>query len=87
MSVEPIPEFATREEEAEFWDTHDFTDYWDQLQPVSVKFGEDLGSPIVINLEPETRKQVSQAARDIGAEPENLVRQWIMAGLQTLAAD
>ncbi|MCC7353963.1 MAG: hypothetical protein IT330_09415, partial [Anaerolineae bacterium] len=22
-----IPEFATREEEAEFWDTHDFTDY------------------------------------------------------------
>ena len=23
-----IPEFANREEEAEFWDTHDITDYW-----------------------------------------------------------
>ena len=87
MSVDPIPEFATREEEAAFWDTHDFTDYWDQLQPISVTFGDDLGSPIVINLEPETRKRVSNAARNIGAEPDDLVRQWIMSGLETLAAD
>ena len=29
-----IPEFASREEEAEFWDTHDFTDYLDELEPV-----------------------------------------------------
>ena len=24
-----IPEFATRQEEAEFWDSHDFVDFWD----------------------------------------------------------
>ena len=29
-----IPEFVSREEEAEFWDTHDFTDYLDELEPV-----------------------------------------------------
>jgi hypothetical protein len=28
-----IPEFATREEEAEFWDSHDVTDYLDELKP------------------------------------------------------
>jgi hypothetical protein len=33
---DPIPEFASRQEEAEFWDTHDFGDYWDDWQPVSV---------------------------------------------------
>ena len=83
----PIPQFATREEEAEFWDTHDFTDYWDQLQPISVTFGDDLGSPIGINLDAATRQRVCKAARDIGAEPDDLVRQWITAGLQGLAAD
>lgn len=87
MSVEPIPDFSTREEEAAFWDTHDFTDYWDQLQPISVTFGDDLGSPIVINLDAATRQRVSKAAHEIGAEPDDLVRQWITAGLQGLAAD
>ena len=29
-----IPEFKTIEEEAEFWDTHDLADYWDELKPV-----------------------------------------------------
>ncbi len=73
-SKDLIPHFALREEIAEFWDTHDFTDYWDQHQPISVTFGDDLRSPIAINLEPETRRQVSKAASDIGAEPDDLVR-------------
>ena len=32
-----IPEFASREEEAEFWDIHDFTDYLDELEPVKIR--------------------------------------------------
>ena len=31
-----IPQFPNREAEAAFWDSHDFADYWDALQPVSV---------------------------------------------------
>ena len=34
-----IPEFKTIEEEAEFWDTHDTTDYEDEFKPVKVRFG------------------------------------------------
>ena len=33
-----IPEFKTREEEAEFWDTHDFTEYQDGFRPVELRF-------------------------------------------------
>ncbi len=35
--VDPIPEeFASYEEAAEFWDTHDTTDYPDAFRPVEV---------------------------------------------------
>ena len=87
MNAEHIPELPTRADAAAFWDTHDFTDYWDQMQPVSVTFGDDLGCPIVIDLDAATRHLVSKAARDIGTEPDALVRGWIMAGLQALATD
>lgn len=32
-----IPDFKSREEEAEFWDTHDFMDFWDELEPVKLE--------------------------------------------------
>lgn len=39
--VDPIPnEFASYEEAAEFWDTHDTTDYPEAFQPVQVEDAE-----------------------------------------------
>ncbi len=36
-TIDPIPEeFASYEEAADFWDTHDTTDYLEFLQPVEV---------------------------------------------------
>jgi hypothetical protein len=31
-----IPKFKTLEEAAEFWDTHDFEDYVDDTEPVTI---------------------------------------------------
>src|SRR3954451_20011698 len=39
-----IPEFGSREEEAEFWDTHDVTDYLDELQPMRVQVVPQISS-------------------------------------------
>src|SRR4051812_22501338 len=39
-----IPEFRSREEEAEFWDTHDVTDYLDELQPMRVQVVPQISS-------------------------------------------
>ncbi|MHB8575587.1 MAG: CopG family antitoxin [Dehalococcoidia bacterium] len=39
---DPIPEFASREEEARFWDTHDLADYWDEFKPVRVQFAKNI---------------------------------------------
>src|SRR5690242_5440215 len=45
-----IPEFKSREEEAVFWDTHSFADYWDEAKPVQVQFAKNLSEGITIRL-------------------------------------
>ena len=37
-----IPEFSSIEEEAEFWDTHDTTEFEDEFKPVQVRFAKNL---------------------------------------------
>ena len=36
-----IPDFASRQEMAEWWKTHDLADYADELKPVELKFNEN----------------------------------------------
>ena len=37
-----IPDFPSIEEEAEFWDTHDTTDFEEEFHLVTVQFDEHL---------------------------------------------
>ncbi len=37
-----IPEFASREEEAKFWDTHDIADYQGELKTTQARFARRL---------------------------------------------
>jgi hypothetical protein len=46
-----IPEFASIEEEAKFWDTHSTADYEGEFKPVRVRFGKRLSSGVTIRLE------------------------------------
>ena len=76
--VDPIPEFKTREEEAEFWDTHDLADYWDQWKPVKIKFAKNLSEGITVRFEPETLAELRRRAKAMGIGPTTLVRMWVM---------
>jgi len=40
-----LPRFETREEAAEYWATHDTTDYWDDMEPVEVEFDPRIKGP------------------------------------------
>lgn len=77
-----IPEFASREEEAKFWDTHDITDYWDELKPVRVRFAKHLSEGITIRLDPKTLAELRFCAREKGIDPTTLARMWILERLQ-----
>ena len=80
-----IPEFASYEEEAEFWDTHSTADYEDEFKPVQVTFAKNLSEGITIRLDPATLQKVRELASEKGIGPTVLMRIWIMERLKELA--
>jgi len=76
-----IPKFASVEEEAEFWDTHDFTEFWDESQPVNLRVAKNLSEGITIRLDPATTSQLRAEAAKKGIGPTTLVRMWVIERL------
>ena len=62
----PIPEFANIEEEAEFWDTHDTTEYFEDT-PVDLKIADDFKSVYVegTQVRDALNKQLNPASQGI----------------------
>jgi len=77
-----IPEFATKDEEAEFWDTHSFTDYLDELEPVDIRFAKNLSSPLAVRFDPRDRAELTRRAKEQGIGPSTLVRMWVKERLK-----
>ncbi len=80
--VRRIPHFATREDEAAFWDTHDTTDYEDEFKPVRVRFAQNLSEGITIRLDKETLQQLRKRAHAKGIGPTTLARMWVLEHLR-----
>jgi hypothetical protein len=83
---EPIPEhFATIEEAAEFWDTHDLADYWDLTE--AVDFEVDLQHRrYLVALDPELAEKLAGEARKRGLSTETLINLWLSEKLQEAIA-
>ena len=77
-----IPEFQNREEEAEFWDTHDVTDYLDELRPVRVRAMPSLSNGMTVRLDAADRETLGRIAAERGIGPSTLVRMWIKERLR-----
>ncbi len=77
-----IPDFATKEEEAAWWDTHSITDYLDDLEPVQVRFAKNLSDPIAVRLDPSDRAELTRRAKELGIGPSTLIRMWVRERLK-----
>ena len=75
--VDPIPEkFESYKAAAEFWDTHDLSDYWDQTTPV--EFEVDIQSEAVYYaIEPKLSAKISRIAKKRGVPAETLLNLWL----------
>lgn len=76
-----VPTFASVDEEAAFWDTHDSAEFEDQFEDApNVRFvpAGTLSATITIRLDPATLGALRERARLAGAAPDVLVRQWIV---------
>ena len=78
-----VPSFTNREEEATFWDTHDVSDYWDELKQIKLKVSKNLSKGITIRFDEETLEILRQQAHRKGIGPTTLARMWILERLQS----
>jgi predicted DNA binding CopG/RHH family protein len=77
-----IPKFNNYAEEAEFWDTHDFTEFNDEFKPVKVRFAKNLSGSLNIRLDPESLEEIRKQAHEKGIGPTTLVRMWVLEHLK-----
>ena len=77
-----IPEFATRQEEADFWDSHDFADFWDELKPIRIETGDTLACRVALRLDADSLGEVCALAHEKGVSPGSLMRTWVKERLK-----
>jgi hypothetical protein len=77
-----IPAFANVEEDAGFWDTHDFTDFPGESAPVQVTVGQELAERLTLRLDQADREKLVKHARDKGIGPTTLARIWLKERLR-----
>ncbi len=77
------PDFASIEEEAEFWDTHDSTEYEHEFAPADVTFEHPIKSTYMlsIRLDKGIFDELKAIAKPKGLGASTLVRMWILEEL------
>ena len=81
--VQELPKFATEQEEADFWDTHDSTEYLGATEPVAATF-VDARPPkqqISLRLEPAVIERLKKVAQSKGIGYQTMIRMWVMERL------
>jgi predicted DNA binding CopG/RHH family protein len=83
QKIDPIPdEFTSFDELANFWETHDLTDYEDQLQKVKYKVARKPTRKFVVTLSDELTKALRKATHREGVSMQTLVNLWVQERLQ-----
>ena len=77
MSSQKIPETDSIQELARFWDTHDFTDFEEQVEEVTeAVFAR--ARVVKIHLQPEEIEAVKRIGEPKGVAVADLIREWIL---------
>ena len=71
-----IPQSDSIEKLAEFWDSHDLTDFDEQLEEVTEPLFE-RETAVTIRLSREEAEAVKRIARSRGIDSADLIRQWV----------
>ena len=73
-----IPKIDSIEGLARFWDTHDITDFEEELEELSEPvFERGDGSVVWIRLDPERAEALKCLARARGMDEAELVEEWV----------
>jgi len=82
-----VPKFKDLEEEREFWDSHDSTDYLDDFEVArDVVFVRPKKQAMSLRLDPDTLKKLRELADEEGLPPTTYARMLIIKGIRERAA-
>lgn len=82
MTTDKIPQTDSIREMADFWDTHDLTEFEGQLEEVTEPVFE-REKVVQVNLPTKDAETVESMARSQGLSPADLIRIWIREKVQT----
>ena len=82
----PIPQFASYEEEAEFWDTHDVTDYFEDFKVAPPPLSEFAGHLVGIPITSAQMRVLSDRARAEGTNEVELARRWVVERIEAASS-
>ena len=79
-----IPEFKSIAEEAKFWDTHSFSDFWDEMEDVEIEFLDEpkREKTITVRVQPKLKERLDKLARSYGINLSTLARMWLIEKLR-----
>ena len=84
---EKLPDFSrmSDDEIAEFWDTHSFVDYWDEMEEIEVTVKRPPTQVVGLRLEKRDVEQIKRIAQQLGLGYSTLLRVWIKEKLRELS--
>jgi hypothetical protein len=77
-----IPDFASLEEEAQFWDTHDTTEFEDEWEPVDLEVTRPLVHRLSVRFEGPLFHRLVAIAKRRGLPPSALAAELIREGIE-----
>jgi hypothetical protein len=81
-----LPPIDSIEELAKFWDTHDLTDFEEELEEVTEPvFERKPETMIPLHLHPQELDAIRRVAKAQGVEEAALVREWVLEKLHSRA--
>lgn len=82
--LKPMKPFKTLEEEANFWDTHDVSPFFDKKK-VALKdlelIEKEKKEVLVIRIQKSVKKKIEKIAKSKGINPTTLSRMWLIEKL------
>lgn len=76
MKTDKIPDSDSIKELAQFWDSHDITEYIDEVEEVAEPVFEH-GKDMLVHLDKDEAITVEKVARKKGITELDLLREWI----------
>lgn len=81
MKAMNLPQTDSIQELAKFWDTHDLTDFEEQLEMVvSPVFERD--ATVEVRLAAPEAETIEELAKSKGVQSADLIREWVLEKLQ-----